>query len=244
MVENMETPEWLRLFNVAILEEVAEMFGLNHEEWKLVHDVKIMGSSHVTHYFDSALQSLKDNRLIPILVLSRNDDDKANKIMMHRVKTTDTMIPGGIVLTDYEMDPKDQDLCEICNLKVHRVRTGPVPSAMLINEQIVTRMHGIMTSNNRETPANSRKPKVQRRNRDRTKIIKDILSNVQFMKGASITQLIYRCNLNYKYAKSILSDLLSRELLKITEYENQTRKYELTERGRSALERLRITETL
>ncbi len=243
MVENMETPEWLKLYNGAILEEVAEMFGLNHEEWKLVHDVKIMGSSHVTHYFDSALQSLKDNRLVPILVLSRNDEDKSNKIMMHRVKTTDTMIPGGIVLTDYEMDPKEQDLCEICNLKVHRVRTGPVPSAMLINEQFVTRTQGINSLTERETPE-PKKPKVQRRNRDRTRIIMDILSNVQFMKGASITQLIYRCNLNYKYAKSILSDLLSRELLKITVYENQARKYELTERGRSALERLRITETL
>lgn len=243
MVENIETPEWMRLYNGAILEEVAEMFGLNHEEWKLVHDVKIMGSSHVTHYFDSALQSLKDNRLVPLLVLSRNDEGKSNKIMMHRVKTTDTMIPGGIVLTDYEMEPKDQDLCEICNLKVHRVRTGPVPSAMLINEQMVTRMQGAINLGERETPE-KKKPKVQRRNRDRTRIIKDILSNVQFMKGASITQLIYRCNLNYKYAKSILSDLLSRELLKITVYENQAKKYELTERGRSALERLRITESL
>lgn len=244
MVENLENPEWLKVNNGALLEEIADVFGLDHEEWKLVHDVKMMGSSRVTHFFDSALQSLKDNRLIPILVLSRNDEDKSNKIMMHRVKTTDTMIPVGVVVTDYDMDPKEQDLCEICNLKVYRLRNRVAPSAMLISEQLLTRAEEAARLSNRESLERGQKPKVQRRNRDRTKIIMDILSNVQFMKGASITQLIYRCNLNYKYAKSILGDLISRELLKITTYENQTRKYELTDRGRNALERLRITETL
>lgn len=244
MVENMESPEWLKLYSDTLLEEITEMFGFDHEEWKLVYDVKIKGSSQVIHYFDTALQSLKENRLIPILFLSRFDEDKSNKILLHRVKTTDTMIPGGIVVTDYEMDPKEQDLCEICNLKVYRLKTTTIPSALVVSEDVNLISRNGADERSRELLDNRKKTRVQRRNRDRTKIVMDILSNVQFLRGASITQLIYKCNLNYKSAKSILNDLLTRELLKIAVYDNQIKKYELTDRGRTALERLRITESL
>lgn len=244
MVEDIESPEWLRPYSETLLEEVTDIFGFNPKEWKLVYDVKIKGSSQVIHFFDTALQSVNDSRFIPILFLSRVDEDKSNKILLHRVKTTDTMVPGGIVVTDYEMDPRDQDLCEICNLKVHKLKSRSVPDAVLITEDVRSLSRSKADDRNRELLDNRKRTRVQRRNRDRTKIVMDILSIVQFLRGASITQLIYKCNLNYKSAKTILHEMLSRELLKIVTYENTIRKYELTDRGRTALERLRITEAL
>ncbi len=244
MLENMEKPEWLELENGDLLGEISEVLGFNHEEWKLVNDVEIKGHSQVTHLFETALQSIKDGRLIPILYLSRLDEDKSKKIMLHRVKSTDTMIPGGLVVTDYDLEAKEQALCEICNMRIYRINSHVIPSAVARTKNVTLNLSDDTTDMAHENLNARKKSRVQRRNRDRTKIVMDILSNVQFLRGASITQLIYKCNLNYKSAKTILSDLISRELLRVVMYDEQIRKYELTERGRTALERLRITEAL
>ncbi len=244
MLEKMENPSWLEPYGESFLDEVTSILGYNQDEWKVVYNVEIKGNSQVSHLFETALQSRSDGRVVPILYLSATDEDNSKKIMLHRVKTTDTMMPGGLVVTNYEMNSKEQALCKICNMRIFRIR-GQVFGG---NRNVVgnpTHEFGVESQlNGREILESRKRGRVQRRNRDRTKIVMDILSNVQYMRGASITQLIYKCNLNYKSAKSILSDLISRELLKVVLYDEQVRKYELTERGRTALERLRVTETL
>ena len=47
----------------------------------------------------------------------------------------------------------------------------------------------------------------QSKRRDKSKIIVDILSLTGQENGAGITKIIYKCNLNYKSAVTILDDM-------------------------------------
>lgn len=223
---------------------MAEMFGFNPNDWTVVYEVKIKGKSQAIHTFDIALESNKDHSIIPILYLKELDEGKSEKIMLHRVKSTDISAATGYVVTDYDLETKEKALCEICNLRIVRMGNHHRDEE---NRSVSTTINHVNSVYNRDlsqTEYRTRKTVVKRRNRDRTKITQEILENVLYLEGASITQLIYKCNLNYKSAKTILNDLMTKELIKTVSYNDSGKRYELTERGRRALERLRIYESV
>lgn len=237
--------KWLANSNSNLIQNLTQAFGFNGNDWSVVENIKIKGKSQAIHTFELALESNRDHSVIPVLYLHELEEGKSEKIMLHRVKSTDISASTGYVLADYDMDAKEKALCEICNLRILRIDGNLAKK----NEEYST--SSPIGYNNKFTVDFSqshsfrdRKPQIKRRNRDRTKITQEILENVLYLEGASITQLIYKCNLNYKSAKTILDEMMSKELIKTVDYKNAGKRYELTERGRRALERLRIYESV
>lgn len=221
-----------------------DMFGFNQNDWKLVYDMRVKGKSQTLHTFGLALESLRDHSIIPVLFLNQADVGKSEKIMLHRVKSADVSANLGYVAVDFDLDAKERALCDICNLSVVRVppSNNRHQEIQEISSDTKEKEHYSIQSFNQEM--NQKRPAIKRRNRDRTKITQEILENVLYLRNASITQLIYKCNLNYKSAKTILNDLIKRDLVKIVNYESNGRRYELTDRGKRALEKLRVYEAV
>ena len=74
--------------------------------------------------------------------------------------------------------------------------------------------------------------------RDRTSLLYEVLSSVSYNHGCSLSTIIFRCNLNYNSAKSIISELLKKELLAVVKDEEEKDTYHVTEHGWGFLERL------
>lgn len=236
--------KWFEENNSDMLRTMAGYFGFEESDWKIAYNVKIKGKSQTIHTFDVALESTRDHTIIPVLYLKELEDSKSEKIMLHRVKSTDISAATGYVVTDYEIDTKEKALCEICNLKIIRMGTRPTAAAEYMSSPGISNYSLSISRDDTFSNIRSRKAPVKKRNRDRTKITQEILENVLYLEGASITQLIYKCNLNYKSAKTILQELMNKELVKAVDYKESGKRYELTERGKKALERLRIYEAV
>lgn len=218
-----------------------EILGIDPGVWKIVFRGTVRGRSQILHYFDMVLESESSGSLVPVMFLKSTETNKSSKIMLHKVKSDDISSDMSYIMTDFAMDPKDKILCEMSHLRA--VNLGSAKGSVLVSEKFHDAFYGIEEAVKRKTndPIFSEKPKIfRRKNRDRTKIVQDVLESVLYMKSASITQLIYKCNLNYKSAKSLLNDMIAKDLLKIVEYSSIGRRYELTDRGRKMLERLQF----
>ena len=223
-----------------LLRTIANTVGLDLIEWKFMRNFSIKGKSETLHSFDYALQSIKSNSIIPILNLRDFTGNKYERILMHRVKSADIEASSGLILISDDLEPKEKNLCEICNFNV--IKVSHVNASMAsynIGKSLTSRL--LTMDKETRSMANSHS---KRHNRDRTRITQAILETVYALEGASITQLIYRCNLNYKSAKEIMGDLIKRELIKTARYGESNLKYEITERGKRVLERLRVYETV
>ncbi len=220
---------------------ISEAIGIDPNEWRIVFKGTIRGKSQILHYFDIVMEAEINGTLAPVLFLRSTDENKASKIMLHKVKSDDVSANRSYVLTDFSMEPKDRILCEMSHLKV--VNVGGPQNATLISDRFHNAFYDVGETVKRSTPDEifSEKPRIfRRRNRDRTKIIQDVLESVLYMKSASITQLIYKCNLNYKSAKGLLNEMMAKDLLKIVEYSSIGKRYEMTDKGRKMLERLQF----
>lgn len=225
----------------ATTSKMSEILGIDPTEWRIVFKGTIRGKSQILHYFDLVMESDRNRVLAPVLFLRSTDENKASKLMLHKVKSDDISANLSYVMTDFPMDPKDRILCEMSHLKV--VNVGNFQNGRLVSDRFHNAFYDVSETIRRTTNDEifSEKPKIfRRRNRDRTKIIQDVLESVLYMKSASITQLIYKCNLNYKSAKSLLNEMIGKDLLKLVEYSSIGKRYEMTDKGRKMLERLQF----
>lgn len=221
--------------------KISEIIGIDPREWRIVFNGTIRGKSQILHYFDIVMESELNRTLAPVLFLRATDDNKASKIMLHKVKSDDVSANLSYVFSDFALDPKDRILCEMSHLKI--IRVDEKHNETMISSRLHNAFYDVGESVKKDTNNEmyAERPKIfRRRNRDRTKIIQDVLESVLYMKSASITQLIYKCNLNYKSAKELLNEMISKDLLKIVEYSSIGKRYEMTDKGRKMLERLQF----
>lgn len=220
---------------------LSETMGIDPGEWRIVFRGTIRGKSQILHYFDMVMESEINRALAPVMFLRSTDENKASKLMLHKVKCEDVSANLSFVLTDFSLEPKERILCDMSHMK--SVFLGNANGGKLVSEQFHNAFYEISEAIKRETNDTifAEKPRIfRRRNRDRTKIIQDVLESVLYMKSASITQLIYKCNLNYRSAKNLLNEMITRDLLKLVEYSSVGKRYELTDKGRKTLERLQF----
>lgn len=78
----------------------------------------------------------------------------------------------------------------------------------------------------------------QSKRRDKSKIIYDILSLTGQENGAGITKIIYKCNLNYKSAMTILDDMKNKNLVELVKEKSTKSTYVITKEGLKALDDL------
>ncbi len=223
-----------------LLRTISSTMRLDLIEWKLTRNFSMKGKSNTTHSFDYALQSIKTGKILPVLDLKEYADNKYEKILIHRVKAADIDATSGIILVSSDLEPKERNLSDICNFTVIKAFNGNTSNASYNIGKSLT--NNILNMERDQTYVQSSKHS-KRHNRDRTKITQEILETVYSLEAASITQLIYKCNLNYKSAKEIMEELIKRELVKSAKIGESSIRYEITDRGRRVLERMRIYET-
>ena len=223
-----------------LLRTISSTMRLDLIEWKLTRNFSMKGKSNTTHSFDYALQSIKTGKILPVLDLKEYADNKYEKILIHRVKAADIDATSGIILVSSDLEPKERNLSDICNFTVIKAFNGNTSNASYNIGKSLT--NNILIMERDPTYVQSSKHS-KRHNRDRTKITQEILETVYSLEAASITQLIYKCNLNYKSAKEIMEELIKRELVKSAKIGESSIRYEITDRGRRVLERMRIYET-
>lgn len=218
--------------------KITEILGLDSSDWNVGYRSTIKGKSQMLHFFDAVLESRTDGTLIPIAFIKSNEENISSKIMLHKVKSDDVASIKSYIFTDFPLKARDKLMCDMCHIKFFDI--GSMINKKLLPQSLVDSFYGTAEHTEKSPPSESydQKPKIfTRKNRDRTKIVQDVLENVLYMKSASITQLIYKCNLNYRTAKSLLNDMITKELLKIVEYSSIGKRYELTDKGRKMIER-------
>ena len=77
--------------------------------------------------------------------------------------------------------------------------------------------------------------KIQRR--EKIFIVKEILELLKINDNINITKIIYKCNLNYRYAVTLLESLIKKGIVENIEYKNGV-KYRMTGEGLKYLEQL------
>ncbi len=217
---------------------LSELIGVDASEWRIVLNSTIRGNSQILHYFDIVMESNVDKSVIPIVFIKSDEENISSKIMLHKVKCDDVSSRSSFILSDYPMKARDKLMCEMCHIKA--VDIGQLVRERDSNPALYDAFYGKKEPESKPEPAEiySGRPKLfTRKNRDRTKIVQDVLENVLYMKSASVTQLIYKCNLNYKTARSLLNDMISKNLLKVVEYSSIGKRYELTDKGRKTIEK-------
>ncbi len=222
---------------------LASIIGVDTNTWDIRFGVVMKGRSGVLHTFDAVIESRNSDRIGTVLFLKETDENKSEKLMMHRVKSNDIAAYANYVVVDHDFNVNDGRLKEMCHLRDFKVNSEDLDAYRY------TSMVRINLQNGEDVPEiNMNSSSVQksrtpsRRNRDRTKIVHEILGSVIYLKNASITQLIYRCNLNYKYAKNLLGHMVGKGLLDIIEYEGVGKRYEITGKGLKTFERLEFHE--
>lgn len=225
----------------ALASRLAPILGIDHEKWRIQFGAVIRGKSGVMHTFDAVLESRTDDRIATVLFLKETDENKSEKLMYHRVKSDDVSAYANYVILDHDLDARTDTIKEMCQLKEFKVNPSDLDAYRYTS---MVRVQENEMKENRQpvsvTVPHNRQP--ARRNRDRTKIVHEILGSVIYLKSASITQLIYRCNLNYKYAKSLLSSMVGKDLLQMAELDGIGKRFEITSKGLKTFERLEFHE--
>lgn len=216
------------------LEKIADLVGVDPSLWRVVLNSTVRGRSQILHFFDIVMESKEGKMLIPIEFIHSNDENISSKIMLHKVKSDDISSYSSYIMTDFPVKARDKMMCDMCHIKV--IDVGTLISQNRLNKSFVDAFYRVNETEKKPVPAE--KPKLfSRKNRDRTRIVQDVLESVLYMKSASITQLIYKCNLNYKTARSLLNEMITKDLLKLVEYSSIGKRYELTDKGRKSIEK-------
>lgn len=222
---------------------LASILGVDSEGWDIKFGAVIKGRSGVLHTFDAILESNRDHKVATVMFLKETDDEKSQKLMLHNVKSNDIPAYASYLVVDHDLNSRENTIREMCHLKDFKVNPSDL-DAYRYTSVVRVSENGDYTNPGRmegQTPVSGHKMPL-RRNRDRTKIVHEILGSVIYLKSASITQLIYRCNLNYKYAKTLLGNMTGKGLIDIVDYDGVGKRYEITAKGLKTFERLEFHE--
>lgn len=84
--------------------------------------------------------------------------------------------------------------------------------------------------------------KSKKKYRDRTRLIQEVLRSASAEEGATLNNIVFKCNLNYNSARKIVEELIRKELIGIAKDENEKTVYRITGGGSTMIEKLRYLE--
>lgn len=215
----------------------------DYEMWDLKSNFVSKGINGVSYSFEYALISRKDEEKVPVILLRGNKNDRLDQIAALHLKSKAINASRKIAISSTFCTPYENFLAGMFNVTL--VRENSLESVQFGESE--TRTRNIVKSVRRANPTpglgsgsnRKREYNANRKRRDRTKIVHDILeladSNVSF----GITKIIYRCNLNYNSAQTIINDLIDRRLLEILNTNGAKKKFRITETGLSFLSDLK-----
>ncbi len=223
----------------------------NLDEWDLKTDFNIMGTSKIIHHFEYALIS-RDNRtvVIPVTVLTGSKQDRMDSLVLLYLRSKDLGTPRRFCISSQTVSPYENFLSGIFNVPVVRsiLLSGDEKSVRITADGISQRENNTEMEieakekpikHDPETVREEKSDTVSRHRRDHTMIMHDILSLARSYGNLGITNIIYRCNLNYRSALRAVNELLDNRLLEISDTGGAKQKYKITQEGISKLEEIR-----
>lgn len=207
-------------------------------------NARIEGRSGLRHRFDFLIRSSDGTGEATVgMIIGKDIKDRMAKISSFYASSTDVSASRAILILDYDPSMEEKMLITALGLEISVIGESPgliIPEIESSQGASKLKSHG-----SRELPVQSKKPsRTRKKYRDRTQIIHEILTSTSNFGGATITRIIFKCNLNYKTAKEILSDMIRKELLVVNNDDENKKVYRTTKVGRSLLEKLYYYESV
>lgn len=223
----------------------------NLEEWEMRTNFNIMGSSKNIHQFDYALISRKDrSEVIPIGILTGSKQERMDSLLVLYMKSKDLSLNRRYALSSQTVTPYENFLAGIFNVPIAKsILLRDEENSIRISAEGLNRSETVILevpkprSPEKSTPEGTvkedRSDSAGRHRRDHTMIMHDVLSLAKTYGDLGITNIIYKCNLNYRSALRTVNELLENRLIEISDTGGAKQKYKITKKGISMLEDMR-----
>ncbi len=204
--------------------------NITPDMWKIEMNASIEDQGGGLNYFDYVVRQKNTKEFFVISELKANARDRLEEISLLSIQSRNVGAGKGCVLSRSNFSPAEKMLTD--SLYIERVK-----SVIYGGREMVM----IPDSGMRSGYGNIRikmQGNFQSKRRDKSKIIVDILSLTGQENGAGITKIIYKCNLNYKSAVTILDDMKNKNLVELVNDKAKKSHYVITKEGLKALDDL------
>lgn len=224
----------------------------NLKDWNLKQDYSVRGEGKQIHKFDFVLISASNDKdIIPINILNGNKTDRMDQIVLLYLRAKNLLLQKRYAISAINVTPYENFLSGIFSVPIVKsivLRNGNGflrVSPEGISEVESNGLSSGKTVRNEDfeqeilTSVEEKKDTSNRRRRDHTRIIHDILTLAKNNGEIGITKIIYKCNLNYRSALRAVTELLDGKLLEIGESTGAKQKYQITSEGLTLLDDLK-----
>ena len=224
----------------------------NLKDWNLKQEYTLRSDDKFVHRFDYALISTANEKdVIPINVLSGNKTERMDQIVILYLRTKNLSLQKRFALSAINVTPYENFLSGIFSVPIVKSIVLKDSNGFLrITPDGINEVEKTSSSpfrfNKRDAfeqeiaaAPDEKRDSINRRRRDHTKIIHDILALAKSSGEIGITKIIYKCNLNYRSALRAVNELLEGKLLAIGESAGAKQKYQITTEGLLLLDDLK-----
>lgn len=198
-------------------------------EWEDSYNEPLDGVSQ-EYKFDLIIHSRKTDERIPVILLKGNSENK-----MRKVKEFIDMVPKNefkrkIAIYSGVIGPEIKETVLKYGMKLYK--------KIIMNQgnmEKIIEVPGAQFFDDYGKEMERGYEKIQRR--EKIFIVKEILELLKINDNINITKIIYKCNLNYRYAVTLLESLIKKGIVENIEYKNGV-KYRMTGEGLKYLEQL------
>jgi len=197
------------------------------ESWSVNERAKIKGASGFTHIIDCLAESPTGQRL-GVLFVTEDEASVYEALGKIHIMKSDLKVPMQLVMcVPYQMIRITTSLADS-------------PEVLIVNE---VRYGKTVITKNGSAGATSSKAsadyvKKERVKRDRMRIMLDVLNLLQDQ-DSRITNIIYKCNLNYRMASDLLDEMIKKNYVQVIRNQNDPPAYAVTKDGEEALKTAR-----
>ncbi|MEM0155097.1 MAG: winged helix-turn-helix domain-containing protein [Thermoplasmataceae archaeon] len=212
------------------------------ERWMYIVAPTIRGKSGMLHRFDFIYSNVDgDGHIITCLIIPLKAKDTLSAITFFNAHSEDIAAYRKFIFFETKPTPEEKLLTTSLGIELFEVKPGYTStiSASLIKPKDAQKP--VIPISTASTAVSSKYAfRNKKKYRDRTGLMYEVLTSVSANHGSSLSSIIFRCNLNYNSAKSIISDLIKREFLVTTRDDGEKETYHVSEHGWSFLEHMRF----
>lgn len=219
----------------SMLSPILTQLNLVGDSWNALQGATVKGKSGLDHRFDFLLSS-KDEpvKTIVCMILEDAGTEGSARLSTFYAHAMDVSADRMIVLTSKGASLEQRMLSTSLGIELFQLGdSGRKDSQPARPSRAQTE--------GTEAKASLR---GRKKYRDRTQIVHEILTSTSAEEGATITRIIFRCNLNYNSARAIIEDMVKKELIAIKHNEENKKVYRITKMGSNLLEKLHFYDSI
>jgi predicted transcriptional regulator len=204
--------------------------NVSRDMWKIELNMSIEDQGGGLNNFDYVVRQKNSKEFFVISELKANARDRLEEISLLSIQSRNVGASRGCVLSRSNFSAAEKMLTD--SLSVERIKSLIYGDREMVMIPDTGKLAGY--GNIRIKMQGN----FQSKRRDKSKIIYNILSLTGQENGAGITKIIYKCNLNYKSAMTILDDMKNKNLVELVKEKSTKSTYVITKEGLKALDDL------